>query len=382
MEKFLSHRLSRIAAMVLAVSFTAACSEDGDPTGVTPDEVDPVETAAAMDDISASFDSSEGLQSYDALAPMMARYFGVNLLAVSTLPQMAGVPPTLRTVADQAVAFTVGGSPEVAGPVIPAEYFGITFVISPETGEYELSDRTGAPENGVRFILYAITPITGEPRLEDEVGHVDLRDTSDETANRLQTTVVIDGATLIDFESSCSFTQSSLDLSSAGFVGNGERTVDFDLSLSWSFTGGLEVDFSVEVVDENLMVVFTASVPDFLFAMAEGRAENDFFSTGNYDVSFRITHGTNSIGFVLTGSEGTISGEVEFCGGELGDDCAVVALISGTGDDITITDAGGNEIGPEGREALHRLFERAGEFVDRFFRYLGPAFALCFVAFG
>src|SRR5919112_5116274 len=43
---------------------------------------------------------------------------------------------------------------------VPAEVAGKTFIYDPSTISYVASELTGAPANGVRFILYAVDPVT------------------------------------------------------------------------------------------------------------------------------------------------------------------------------------------------------------------------------
>ena len=369
-------RFWRLAAMALAITFFAACDDDG--TGPGDEEpLDPVETAAVLDDLGASFAANEGLASYTALAPIVAQFFEPTFAPAVAAPEMEAVPTVMRTITSQVLGFALRErSLERSGPVIPDEYLGTTFVFDPVTAAYIASQRDGAPTDGVRFILYAVTPFTGDPIVDNEIGHVDLRDTSDETANRLRTIVVIGADTIIDFESTCALTQSSVDLSTAGFVSDGQTSVNFDIGMGWSLAAGLTLSIAVDVPSENLDISFVATVEDFSL-----ETDDDPFSTGNFDIVFSIARGTNSISFNLSSLEGAVSGEVEICGGSDGADCVVVAQISGTLENVVVTDAGGNELGPDGIAALEDLFETAGDVVDTFLEFLAPALVLCFVAF-
>jgi len=93
----------------------------------------------------------------------------------------------------------------VVGPfafVIPPDVRGTTYVFDPEQHRYVADPaREGAPQDGVRYILYAVDPLTGEPRVSEEIGHADLTDQGDETPNAasLRLQAVLDGITFVDY---------------------------------------------------------------------------------------------------------------------------------------------------------------------------------------
>ena len=71
-----------------------------------------------------------------------------------------------------------------------------TFVWDLETDVYVASDLSGAPAQGVRFILYAINPVTGLPvQTLDELGYVDVIDVSTSTTLGTHVLVYAEGRT-------------------------------------------------------------------------------------------------------------------------------------------------------------------------------------------
>lgn len=93
----------------------------------------------------------------------------------------------------------------VAAPsalVIPADARGTTYVFDPEQHRYVADPaREGAPENGVRYILYAIDPLTGEPKVSIEIGHADLADLGNDAPDQasLRLVAVSHGTTFVDY---------------------------------------------------------------------------------------------------------------------------------------------------------------------------------------
>ncbi|MFN0098936.1 MAG: hypothetical protein ACKVS7_09705 [Gemmatimonadaceae bacterium] len=163
--------MRRILTSVLAAGLvaTAACSETTaplDPEGVQEDvgyAAAVINTAPTMSlgalgpDINFALADQGGMASVLEL-PMALLHDGNALVKRESLRQQARV--------------------ELAGTtasVIPAPLLGKTMEYSVAQGRYVVGQRTGAPANGVRFVLYAVDPVT-----EDivtplaETGYVDL----------------------------------------------------------------------------------------------------------------------------------------------------------------------------------------------------------------
>ena len=90
------------------------------------------------------------------------------------------------------------GSFSASTAAISAEVAGKTFEYN-GTG-YVPTDRTGAPSNGVRFIIYAVNPVTMQPVTPlQEVGYVQLTDLSGTTTQAARVVVVSDNITYLDY---------------------------------------------------------------------------------------------------------------------------------------------------------------------------------------
>ena len=84
-----------------------------------------------------------------------------------------------------------------SGPIVPVDYLGRTYVPGIDGYEYDAA-RTGAPANGVRFILYEVGPITREPGAT-EIGYVDLLDESSTLAYVIRVLAVTGGVERINY---------------------------------------------------------------------------------------------------------------------------------------------------------------------------------------
>lgn len=353
-----SSRISlRSAALAFALSAVAGCNDE--PTAPAGD-VDPVQSAESMDDVVVSMETNEALQSFNASGSRIVQALGGAGGVVSARVDAPLLSRGLQRLTLHALAVTDRGPSAHLAGVIPEEYWGITFVL--ENGEYVASERTGAPATGVRFILYAINPVTKEPIEDVEVGWVDLVDESDGVANSLRIIVVSDDVTHVDYAVSCGFVVGGIEVSGNGFITDGETRANLDLSLVFSQSDGISFDFLVDVPSKNLELdlAMTGLTP-------EGDQDDTFTAT------YRVKRGSNEILFELTADQGELSGTVTFNG-------ALAAVISGTLEDPVVTDAEGNELGPEGRQALHDLLYGVGRAIEHLSGLLGPAFEICFLA--
>jgi len=146
-----------------------------------------------------------------------------------------------------------------ASAVLPAEALGTTFVYNPSTTQYEASERTGAPSDGVRFILYAVDQL-GEPVVPlVETGYVDLRDLSTSTSAVIRLTAITSGTTFADYQVSVSGSGTSGVVAVNGFVVGPDGT-------------RVDVTFSISETDT------TANLTSLLQVVAEGFGVNTTLS--------------------------------------------------------------------------------------------------------
>jgi hypothetical protein len=353
LANFLRNRLRPILGLALAVAVVAGCSDD--PTGSVED-VDAEQTAQAMESVVGSFESNEALQSFTVLGNSFGTAFGSSPTVVQAT-SAPGVLGALEALSLRAAHSSLEPHSASLMAVLPESVLGTTFVYDPEQFGYVASELEGAPENGVRFILYAVNPISGEIQEEVEIGHTDLLDTSTETENRLRAVVVSGEVTYIDYEVSCGFVTGGVGLSGVGFLTDGTTRANLDLNLSADqSTGEVVIDFDVDVPSESLEIRFDGAI---------GAAEE------SVSMSFEIVLDGNSIAFDVSADGEALTGDVRFNG-------TTVAVISGSFDAPVVTDAEGGELTLDQRQQLAQLFDGAGETIEAMIGLLSPAFGVCF----
>lgn len=238
----MSLRRMHLAAAVAALGLLggAACKDQG-PGSLS----DPAAVTTELEAVNSAFEG-EGFASYSALAIHIAPAAGGALAQAAIIAE--GSTPRIPN--DR--SYLKGASrtdrwrqlvPHVAslssGPIIPDSLYGDTYEWDLTTAAYVLTARTGAPTNGVRFILYAVNPLTNEPVDPlNEVGYVDLMDES--AGNTVQLHIQVKGAsgtpTYLDYTATViagttTFTATVNGSLSNGQAGAAERTLDFTLSF-------------------------------------------------------------------------------------------------------------------------------------------------------
>jgi adhesin/invasin len=274
--------------------------------------LDFVAAKALVDGTVDFFLAQETVESLFALTPLIDGV--VN--ATSALPTIRSRTPTLRGLAS---AFQSGfnelrarsGSANPAFDIPPA-LLGRTLVYDPSTSSYVVDpSRTGAPANGVRFVLYRVDPISGlpvEPLVE--IGHVDIVDTGAPPTVAIAITVTATGgATVLAYDISGTFTQTNLDVTFSGFVSDGVTQIDFEFVFQATPTSAL-IDYSLEIGE--FVVGYEqgsqAGAGYFEFSLADVSGENSLNALVLFD----------EFDTVLAGSDVTFNGtKVAFFTGTL-----------------------------------------------------------------
>jgi hypothetical protein len=122
-----------------------------------------------------------------------------------------------------------------ASPVIRPGALGRTYVYDASLRRYVLApERTGASASGVRFILYAVNPVTHEPIVATEIGHADLIDEGRARATGigLRLIVVSEGTTYLDYRVGIEGSPNSGALAVTGFLTDGTTRLDFDIDVT------------------------------------------------------------------------------------------------------------------------------------------------------
>ena len=245
-----------LVGVVLFGLAVAGCGKDSN----APDApFDPSGTNADMDGMSSAFDSQVMLSYSTASVQIGSVVGGPVSPAVAAVPKpsllrdRAGAMRYAASLARSYVKSAGGLSPSFssAAAAVPAEYLGVTFVYDVGSHTYVQSDLTGAPSNGVRFLLYAVNPVTGaivEPL--NQIGYADIVTIETSTSASVQVQLVSGGVTYLDYTVAVGGTTSSVTLSISGYATNGTDRVNFDLDHHLSgteqaFTIGLDYTLSV-----------------------------------------------------------------------------------------------------------------------------------------
>jgi hypothetical protein len=236
-------RRMHVAAVSALLVLSAACEDQG-PGSLS----DPSAMSAELEAMDSAF-SAAAVQSYGEVAALIAPTAGGALSRAAVVVE--GSTPTLRyepvylrgTKRADAWRQLV---PQVAalstGPIIPDPILGSTFEWDVDADQYVVTARTGAPANGVRFILYGVNPITETP-IEPlvEVGLVDLMDES--TTGNLRLHIRVQGLggtpTYLDYTAGIIATSTSFTATVNGSLSNGLaaaalKTLTFNMSFQVS----------------------------------------------------------------------------------------------------------------------------------------------------
>lgn len=294
-------------------------------------------TADDMAALSAAFDAPV-MQSFAALGDDMDNAFLMPLVRTSTdIVQAASrgwtVPAKAGKIA-QSVRALAGGRSGVAFALIPAEYLGQTYEYDVTTDRYVLSERTGAPANGVRFIVYAVNGITGEPvEPLQEVGYADILDVGTGAAEALRLQLVSDGTTYLDYGITASIGETQARATIDGFVTNGTTRVNFALdNVATNANGGsLTLDYELDVPSRDVSL-------DYLVALTNGLED------AAVDLSLAGPNGSVGITGDVDGGNGVLSA--------LANGSAFAVMTVADGDLASVTRPDGTELSDEERGAL------------------------------
>ncbi len=243
----------------------------------------------------------------------------------------------------------VAASPQAK--VIPASVLGTTYVFDPDKHCYVADPtRTGAPENGVRYILYAVNPFTHEPVVRAEIGYADLTDEGDDTPNTaaLHLKAVSGDVTFVDYAVSLAGSNGAGEIAVTGSFFDGMTRVD----ASWSPSQGKHLNFEIRAHGEtvadvqSLTVRFHLAVPEDNFELTnDAHAEA---SNGNAVVNQSIAIGDHTFVIASAHTADTVDATVTIDG-------AVFAKIHADASRFTVVGADDQPLPPEQRLALWRL---------------------------
>ncbi|MFQ5690744.1 MAG: hypothetical protein ACE5HQ_10780 [Gemmatimonadota bacterium] len=353
-------RLIPIMVAGLAVAGAGCSGDSATGVGGVPVSFDAARTQEDIQAVNRVF-GSDVWQSFQAFghsvtsAPASASGAAAAGLAVENLARLA--PSEARRAAvdlTRLILSQAGGRVSASRvPRIPPGIRGTTFVLDPETRQYVPDpDRTGAPPNGLRFILYAVNPFTGEPVVTAEIGHADLTDEGDSLpdAVALRLRIVSEGTTFLDYTVQAGGSETGGALSVAGFVRDRETRLEFDIAVT------TKSDPNGESAD----VSFHLMIPQRRFA-ADGTVAHVNGQTGQADrIELAVRVGEDTIGFTATQTETAVDATFTVNG-------RVFATLTGDPMNPEVLGADGRKLTREEARALNDI----ASLTDTVFRLLG-----------
>jgi len=359
---------ARIAAVALVAATATACD-----TGTAPDVGPEFDAEAALEDyqaLEAAMASAE-MPRFQALAGRTP--FGSSPAAIDA---MATLPSASLDDGGRAFAFdlakglreaaSAGPEGPALGPIISGWHRGTTFVYDPEEDDYTPDlTREGAPETGVRFILYDVDG-SGTPVVEEEIGYADLVDEGDGSAEDivLRLSVVVEEQPVLDYRTTLDHDATSGALTVDGFLAGDEARLDFDISMAVSDVDGVEqgqLDFEIGVEAREFSIV----------GQVRGMEEND---DGSGSVELEVRHGPHMLGVDMTGEDGILDGTI-FVNGE------AFATVTGPEDDPVIADPEGGPLTVSELRVLRRVVDVVEDVFDFLEDILDPVDELVLLGF-
>ncbi len=242
----------------LTTLMLAGCGKDNGPSEFNPE--------GSSDDMAAaqSAFSSSAAASFAAVGSDISVALGGSA-AVAGSAQLALSRPARTEQYTRAVTSLFHLSPAIQASVaaIPTSVAGKTFVYDAAIDTYVASELTGAPSNGVRFVLYAVNPITLRPAEPlNEVGYVDIVDESGSSTSAFHVIVVSGGVTYLDYTASASGTTNSGLVTVAGFASNGTTRANFTVENTITATTNsinIGLEYTLRVPSRDLTISYQAT---------------------------------------------------------------------------------------------------------------------------
>jgi len=265
-----------LAAALVGVG---ACGSDGATAPNLDNELDPTVIEQRLDDLSQ-------INQHPALATLIELgNSGPALTQVSkTFDRAAGiVSRTKRLAASGGThrSISVRKPSATVGSVVPADIRGTTYVWDAAEG-WVASDATGAPSDGIRFIIPTLD-IEGQPT-GVELGRLDVHDLGTATSDRMTATLVSGGKTLLTIDIRAVETETSYDEDQTVMVTDGTRRVNLVYSDTETWTGEEERDVETYELTSNVGLGYRSS---YIWGDLRSSDVNwDQFTVGNATIRF------------------------------------------------------------------------------------------------
>jgi hypothetical protein len=348
-----SLRIRAAGALMLTAIALSACAE----TTALPTTLEPVEMQEDVAAQQAAFDTPATSSFTEMGYEIDFALASIGGVAVSMPMQMMrdGAPTSILRQRER-IASLMDGETTTAN-AIPLSALGKTFVWNATTDQYEVSARTGAPANGVRFVLYEYDYETfsfAEPLVE--VGYAQLSRTSN-TA----TVSVFNGSTkVVEYTVTLGGTANFPTVSLTGFAGTGANLTNFNLAFGVSATtGNITTTWRTDMPSRGLTtrVAMAIGETSMTFSAVIRRGVRKVEMTGVFN------------GFSDPESLGTATLNVK-----VGD--KLFARITINLEGVTIANPDGGPLSAEDAETLQRIFEWFESSMSAPDALLAPVFTL------
>ena len=233
-----------------------ACGSD--TTGPSNGNFDAEATAAGLAVVDGAFETA-AFASLEALGGQF-QIPGASSPAATELLRAAAHPNAtdFSTRMSEAASELMASSAAPAVILIPEEYRGLTLTYHAEEGYLVDEARDDGPTLGVRFVLYAVNPITHEiTEPLTEIGYADIIDASTETEAAIGLVVVSGEVTYLDYLITLSGTFVNPTFTIAGFITDGENQADFTLTHAYAVNIAgitINIDYEIDVNDFGMEV--------------------------------------------------------------------------------------------------------------------------------
>ena len=332
-------------SVTLLAAVAVALTGCGDSSPDVP--FNPAGTTADVEAVNAAFGTST-MADFQSLSMLFDAAYGAPLISSSAaaLDIRAGSAAGMRAAAVRSAQRMARLLPAgnasfgVVSASIPAGIAGTTFEYS--GGAYVAGARTGAPANGVRFILYAVDPVTGLPTAAlEETGYVDITDLSGATTQSARVQVVSGSTTYIDYTASANSMTGRITV--VGYVTDGTYRANLNLRTTVTAAGAITLVYSLDVPQRDVSIDLT-------------------LGASNLDTQ----NPTISINLSMSGPNGTLSmiGQFTVDGGTFtvrnGGTTLATITVTGAAEPV-ITGGDGLPISDEDATALRGVFDLSTE---------------------
>jgi hypothetical protein len=257
----LTHYARRSLAAVTLSLALAACGKNNGPSTFDPQGTS-TDMAVAQDAFAA-----QQTASFAAIGPDISAVLSGSPVVASSAALALRRPSAASAVFARKLVSALprrGAGIQATVAALPSSVLGTTFVWDETNHVYVASSLTGAPANGVRFVLYAVDPVTLRP-VEPvvEVGYVDILDQSTASTTDIRVKVVEANVTYLDYDISATATATGGIVTISGFASNGSSRADFNLKNTVTDTAGglvFSLDYDITVPSRGLTLNWTATI--------------------------------------------------------------------------------------------------------------------------